>query len=88
MQLRKLYRTVETIAYRQFDNEEDLLKHVLHEIVQNEEIHLKGGRTWKLEPKTGTYILLHQEGEMDLGRQALEATEQAHDDTSGRRTVP
>jgi sigma-B regulation protein RsbU (phosphoserine phosphatase) len=42
-----------------------LLKHVMHEIVQNEEIHIKGGRTWKFEPKTGTYMLLHQEGEME-----------------------
>ena len=65
MQLRKLYRTIESIAHQQFDKEEDLFKHVMHEIVQNEEIHIKGGRTWKFEPKTGTYVLLHQEGEMD-----------------------
>ena len=65
MQLRKLYRTIEGLAHRQFDKEEDLLKHVMHEIVQNEEIHIKGGRTWKFEPKTGTYMLLHQEGELE-----------------------
>ncbi len=64
MQLRKLYRTIETIAYQQFDTEEDLLKHVLREIVQNEEIHIKGGRSWKFEPKTGTYMLIHQEGQV------------------------
>ncbi|HTK82317.1 MAG TPA: PP2C family protein-serine/threonine phosphatase [Bacteroidota bacterium] len=65
MQLRKLYRTIESIAYQQFDREEDLLKHVMHEIVQNEEIHIKGGRTWKFDPKTGTYVLVYQEGEVD-----------------------
>jgi sigma-B regulation protein RsbU (phosphoserine phosphatase) len=65
MQLRKLYRTIESIAHREFENEEDLLKHVLREIVQNEEIHLMGGRTWKFDPKTGTYLLLDQVGKID-----------------------
>ncbi len=65
MQLRKLYRTIETIANRQFDNVEDLLKHVLEEIIHSEEIHLKGGRTWKFEAKTGSYELLHQVGDID-----------------------
>ena len=44
MQLRKLYRTIETIASEKLDKEEDLFKHVLHEIVQNEESKIKGGR--------------------------------------------
>ena len=65
MQLRKLYKTIETIAYRQFEKEEELLEQVISEIVQNEEIHIKGGRTWKLDAKTGTYELLHQFGEME-----------------------
>ena len=62
MQLRKLYRTIETIGSKHWKNEEDLLKNVLHEIVQNEKIELKGGRCWKFDPKTGSYELIHQEG--------------------------
>src|SRR5437016_1921015 len=65
MQLRKLYRTIENIASQQFASEEDLLKQVLREIVQNEEIHINGGRAWKFEPKTGTYMVFNQEGEME-----------------------
>src|SRR5512143_3017457 len=68
MQLRKLYRTIESIAHQEYENEEDLLKHVLREIVQNEEINLKGGRTWKFDQKTGTYLLLDQVGKIDAIR--------------------
>jgi sigma-B regulation protein RsbU (phosphoserine phosphatase) len=69
MQLRKLYRTIETLGSRKFDTDEDLLKHVLHEIVHNEEIDIKGGRMWKFETKTGSYVLLHQVGEMEAIKQ-------------------
>lgn len=65
MQLRKLYRTIEAIANKQFDNVEDLLKHVLEEIVQSEEIHLKGGRTWRFDARGGSYELLHQIGDIE-----------------------
>jgi sigma-B regulation protein RsbU (phosphoserine phosphatase) len=65
MQLRKLYRTIESIAAKNFDKEEDLLRNVLHEIVQNDEINIKGGRTWRFDTKTGTYELLHQVGDME-----------------------
>ena len=63
MQLRKLYRTIESIAAKSFDKEEDLLRNVLQEIVHNDEIHIKGGRTWRFDAKTGSYELLHQIGE-------------------------
>ncbi|MBI1807055.1 MAG: serine/threonine-protein phosphatase [Ignavibacteria bacterium] len=69
MQLRKLYRTIENIASRNVDNEEDLLKDVIQEIVRSEEINIKGGRIWKFDPKTGSYVLLHQLGEMAPIRQ-------------------
>jgi sigma-B regulation protein RsbU (phosphoserine phosphatase) len=65
MQLRRLYRTIETIASRKFKNEDELLKHVLQEIVQNEEIEITGGRIWKLDARTGSYILSHQIGNVE-----------------------
>ncbi|MBI4547509.1 MAG: serine/threonine-protein phosphatase [Ignavibacteriae bacterium] len=65
MQLRKLYRTIESIANKKFEGDEDLLQHVLHEIVQNEEINIKGGRVWKFDSRKGNYELLHQVGEME-----------------------
>lgn len=64
MQLRKLYRTIETIGSRPFENAEELLLRVLEEIVRNEEIKINGGRAWKFNPKSCSYMLLHQVGEM------------------------
>src|SRR6267378_604866 len=68
MQLRKLYRTIENIVSQSVENEEDLLKRVLQEIVQNEEVRIKGGRIWKFDAKTGSYVLLHQTGDMEAIR--------------------
>jgi len=65
MQLRKLYKTIEEIANKQFSSTEDLLKHLLQEIVQSEEILIKGGRVWKFDARTGSYELLHQVGEIE-----------------------
>jgi sigma-B regulation protein RsbU (phosphoserine phosphatase) len=65
MQLRKLYRTIESIASKSFDKEEDLLRNVLQEIVHNDEINIKGGRTWRFDAKSGSYELLHQIGDME-----------------------
>lgn len=64
MNLRKLYHTIETIGSQKFENDESLLKHVLREVVQNEDVGMKGGRIWKLIPKTGSYELIHQIGNM------------------------
>ena len=65
MQLRKLYRTIEALASQTYETEEELLEHVLLELVNNEEIKLKGGRIWKFDPKTATYELLYQVGEIE-----------------------
>ena len=65
MQLRKLYRTIEAIAAEKVDKEEEFFKHVLNEIVQNEEIEIKGARCWKLDAKAGSYELLFQLGDID-----------------------
>jgi sigma-B regulation protein RsbU (phosphoserine phosphatase) len=69
MQLRKLYRTIERIASRSFTNDEELLRQVIHEIVQNEEINLRGGRIWKFDPTGGSYELLHQVGDIEQIKQ-------------------
>ncbi|MBI1803788.1 MAG: serine/threonine-protein phosphatase [Ignavibacteriae bacterium] len=65
MQLRKLYRTIETIGSQKFESDEELLQHVLSEIVRNEEISIKGGRIWKFDPRSAGYELVHQIGDMD-----------------------
>ncbi len=65
MHVRKLYRTIEAIGSKKFDREENFLRDVLTEIVQNEEIMIKGGRIWKLNPRVGSYDLIAQIGEVE-----------------------
>jgi sigma-B regulation protein RsbU (phosphoserine phosphatase) len=65
MHLRKLYHTIESIGSQKFENDELLLKHILREVVHNDEIGIKGGRIWKLVPKTGSYELIHQIGSIE-----------------------
>ncbi|HLX12565.1 MAG TPA: PP2C family protein-serine/threonine phosphatase [Bacteroidota bacterium] len=65
MQLRKLYRTVETIASKKFENDEELLSHVLHEIIHSEQFKINGGRIWKFDSRSGTYSLMYQTGDME-----------------------
>jgi sigma-B regulation protein RsbU (phosphoserine phosphatase) len=65
MQLRKLYRTIESFGSKKFESDEELLEHALVEIVQNEEIKLKGGRLWKFDPKIASYKLLRQIGDIE-----------------------
>ncbi len=65
MNQRRIIRTIESFASSQFKSEKELLKHVLNEIVKNEDIRLKGGRLWQYEPSTESYRLLHQIGQID-----------------------
>src|ERR1051326_9376666 len=65
MQLRKLYRTIENIGSQPFSSTEELLRRVLEEVVRNEEIKINGGRAWKFNPRSGSYVLLHQVGDME-----------------------
>jgi phosphoserine phosphatase RsbU/P len=65
MHIRKLYRTIENLAGQSTTNVEELLITVIHAIIHYEEIQIKGGRLWKLNPKTNSYILIHQEGDIE-----------------------
>jgi phosphoserine phosphatase RsbU/P len=65
MDQRKLYRTIESIASEKFENQEDLLKHVLSQIVDIKEIQFTGGRIWKLTPNKKSYRLIFQIGDIE-----------------------
>lgn len=62
MNHRRLYRTIESFASEHFKTEKDLLKHVLNEIVKDENIAVKGGRIWQFDSSTQSYRLIHQIG--------------------------
>jgi phosphoserine phosphatase RsbU/P len=65
MNQHKLYRTIQVLGEAEFRTEEQLIAHVLEQIIHNEEIPIRGARIWKLEPSTGTYRIVRQHGEMD-----------------------
>ncbi len=65
MNQRKLYHILKSFASDRADTEEHLLSHVLEQIVRNENIEIKGGRIWKLDPQRGKYRLVEQRGEIE-----------------------
>ena len=62
MNLRRLYRTIESFASDRFSTDKELLKHVLNEIVKSPDIKIKGGRIWELDPKTLSFKVIQQIG--------------------------
>ncbi len=64
MDQRKLHKTVEIIASQKFTSEKDMLIAVIHQIVENENIDVTGGRLWKLDPEAGEYRLIFQTGKV------------------------
>lgn len=65
MNQRRLYRTIESFASQHFKTDKELLKHVVNEIVKDENIDIKGGRIWQFEASTDSYRLVHQIGAID-----------------------
>src|SRR5512142_218394 len=66
MDQHKLDRTIKLLGEEQFRTDEQMLGYVLEKIIDNEEIPVRGGRIWKLEPANGTYRLIHQVGDVQL----------------------
>lgn len=65
MDQKKLHKMIETIASKKFASDEELLKTVLREIVEDSTIqHINGGRIWKLVPELAGYKLLYQCGKI------------------------
>lgn len=62
MNQRSLYKTIESFDSKKFTSSEELLSHVVHQIVTNERIEIKGGRVWKLDQAKGVYELVAQYG--------------------------
>ncbi len=65
MNQRRLYRTIESFALKHFKTDKELLKHVVNEIVKNENIDIKGGRIWQYDQASESYRLIHQIGAIE-----------------------
>lgn len=62
MNQRSLYKTIESFNSKKFSSTEELLSHVLHQIVVNDSIEIKGGRVWKLDAEKFSYEVIGQYG--------------------------
>ncbi len=64
MNQRQLYHAIEKIASQNYASEEELLKNVVQEVINSDQIRIKGGRIWKLIPRKNAYVLVQQVGQV------------------------
>ncbi|MEG8945488.1 PP2C family protein-serine/threonine phosphatase [Rosettibacter firmus] len=64
MDQKRLFKTLDTIASGSFNDDTELLKYVIEQIVSKEQFNVSGGRIWKLEPSIQAYKLLFQTGKV------------------------
>lgn len=65
MKQKKLYRALETAASKDFNSEKELLVEILNQVVDNFQIHITGGRLWKLNTLKEQFELLYQTGNVE-----------------------
>ena len=65
MDQKKLYRTIETVASKNFPTDKELLVDVVQQILKYEEIQLLGGRVWQFDARKKSYKLLFQTGKVE-----------------------
>lgn len=68
MEQKKLYRTIENLIKEtpKLKTDDELLNYVLEQLIKNEEVNIRGGRIWKLSQDKQSYILVEQEGDVDI----------------------
>ncbi len=64
MEQKRFLKTIEQIASKHFETEEELLHEVLMQLVQRKKFDINGGRIWKLNSKKKTYGLVNQMGKV------------------------
>jgi len=62
---RLLYKLLDRLLSSEYDDEEVLLRSLIHDLVEREEFAVVGGRLWKLLPERGVYRLLYQYGDVE-----------------------
>lgn len=65
MDQRKLYKTVENIASKSFNNETEMLISILNQLIEFTAINVTGGRIWKIDRDKSVYTLLYQTGNVE-----------------------
>ena len=62
MNQRSLYKTIESFDSKKFSTTEEMLAHIIHQIVSNDRIEIRGGRVWKLDAAKFSYEVIAQHG--------------------------
>lgn len=62
---RETYKLVEKLTSKEFKNDLELLSSVIHDIVDNPEFEINGGRIWELDLQNRCYKLKSQYGKME-----------------------
>ncbi|KAB2924437.1 MAG: serine/threonine-protein phosphatase [Bacteroidetes bacterium] len=65
MNQRLLHKTIESFADTPFATTEELLTHVLRQIVSNDRIEITGGRVWRLDVQRYAYEMVAQAGAIE-----------------------
>jgi sigma-B regulation protein RsbU (phosphoserine phosphatase) len=65
MNQRQLHKTIASFDSKKFSSSDELLVHVLHQIVQHDTLSIQGGRVWKLDDSKDTYKLIAQDGSVE-----------------------
>jgi phosphoserine phosphatase RsbU/P len=64
MDQKKLFKTIETVASKHFETDQEMLEDVTKQIVTSGNFNLSGGRIWKLDAKRKGYKILFQTGKV------------------------
>ena len=65
MNQRALYKTIESFDSKKFSSTDEMLTHIIHQIVSTDRIEIKGGRVWKLDPAKQAYEMIAQQGDVE-----------------------
>lgn len=65
MKQKELYRTIESVASKKVESDNELLSDVLNEVIADEEIVIDGGRIWTLDAVNKQYNLIYQTGNVE-----------------------
>jgi serine phosphatase RsbU (regulator of sigma subunit) len=61
---RDTYKLLEKLASKNFRTELNLLKSLVHDIVEHPDFEIVGGRVWELDPENESYVLRYQYGKV------------------------
>lgn len=72
MEQQRLFKTIERLADKYFESEEDLLFDILKQLIQSSKINITGGRIWKINPLRKSYSVILQTGDVHKIKKGFE----------------